>query len=265
MISFPDIMAIVNVTPDSFSDGGDFLDSESAVAQAERAIAAGATFVDVGGESTRPGAEPVPSDIEIRRTEPVIRKIREKFSIIKISIDTTKIEVARAAVAAGADMINDVSGLRFSPEIADLAAESGCAVAIMHMLGEPRTMQNNPRYDDLIAEISEFLSRRVEFARSRGVNEIYVDPGIGFGKTVEHNFEILRSIDRFAYLGAKVMLGISRKSFIGKTLGLENPKDRDCAGALIHALLLDKKIDLIRVHNVETLAVLKILSSKLSS
>lgn len=265
MMRFPEIMAIVNVTPDSFSDGGDFFDHEAAVAQAERAVAAGAAYVDVGGESTRPGAEPVPTDIEINRSEPVIRKIREKFSDIRISIDTNKIKVARAAVSAGADMINDVSGLRFSPEIADLAAERGCALAIMHMLGEPRTMQKNPRYDDLIGGISEFLGLQVEFARSRGVKEIYVDPGIGFGKTVEHNFEILRNIDRFAELGAKVMLGISRKSFIGKTLGLENPKERDGATAVIHALLLDKKIDLIRVHNVEAIAGLKILSSKLSS
>lgn len=209
-------MGIVNVTPDSFSDGGCFFEFEKALEQARQLAREGADILDIGGESTRPGAEPVPLEEELRRVIPVIRVIRQECSV-PISIDTYKSKVAEAALAAGANIVNDISALRFDGKMADLVAEARVPVVLMHMLGEPKTMQTNPVYRDVVFEIKEFLRARMEFAQSRGVDreKIIIDPGIGFGKRVEHNLEILRRLSQFQELGCPILIGTSRKSFLG--------------------------------------------------
>ncbi len=261
MFRFPKIMGILNVTPDSFSDGGAFFDTQNAIRQGLSLIEKGADILDIGGESTRPGASEVPLSDEITRVVPVISAIRKECAATPISIDTTKYEVAKAALDAGANIINDISGLTYDTRLAELAAEYGATLVIMHIQGKPRTMQNNPVYQDLIHEIKTWLRDKIDFARSKGVKEIIADVGIGFGKTIEHNISLLQNHDEFLALGVPLLLGISRKSFIGKTLSLENPLERDIPTALIHALLLDKKIDIIRVHDVELHNTLKKISS----
>jgi dihydropteroate synthase len=213
------IMGIVNVTPDSFSDGGEFLDPDRAIAHGEHLAEEGADLLDVGGESTRPGAEAVSADEELRRIEPVVRALSSAgFSV---SIDTSKAVVAEAALDAGATMVNDVTALRSDPDLAGVCAETGCEVVLMHMLGDPRTMQENPIYDDVVDDIKAFLAERIEFAVSQGIDEgrIWIDPGIGFGKTVEHNLELHRRLGEFAELGRPIAFGSSRKNFIGKLTG----------------------------------------------
>ncbi len=209
------VMGIVNVTPDSFSDGGRYLDDAAALAHARALIAAGADILDIGGESTRPGAAPVAEADEIARTAPLIATIRAE-SDIPISIDTMKPAVARAAVAAGASIWNDVAALRFSADGPAVAAELGCEVVLMHMLGEPRTMQDAPRYDDVVAEVEAFLLERASVAEAAGVarERIWLDPGIGFGKTPEHNLALLAALPRLCAHGYRVLLGASRKRFI---------------------------------------------------
>ena len=209
-------MGIVNVTPDSFSDGGEFLDPERAIAHGRELAGEGADILDIGGESTRPGAHAVDAGEELVRVQPVIEALAPEE--IPISIDTSKAVVAEAALRAGATMVNDVTALRADPELAVVCAEAGCEVVLMHMLGEPRTMQENPTYDDVVDDIRAFLSGRIEFAVSQGIDEtrIWVDPGIGFGKTVEHNLELHRRLGEFAELGRPIAFGSSRKSFIGK-------------------------------------------------
>jgi dihydropteroate synthase len=189
------VMGVVNVTPDSFSDGGEFLDPAAAIAHGRRLAAEGAGILDIGGESTRPGAEPVDADEELRRVLPVIDALAGADA--QISIDTTKAEVAARALDAGASIVNDVSAFRFAPELAGVVADAGAECCLMHMLGEPRTMQEDPRYDDVVADVRAFLEERMEFATAAGVREerIWLDPGIGFGKTVEHNLELLRRLD----------------------------------------------------------------------
>jgi len=208
------VMGVINVTPDSFSDGGRFLAAEAAILHARRLIAEGADMLDVGGESTRPGADPVSETEEIARVLPVIRAISGE-SAIPISIDTLKPVVARAAVAAGASIWNDVAALA-APGALDAAAEIGCQVILMHMQGEPQTMQANPRYDDVVAEVGGFLTSRADAAIAAGVarERIWIDPGIGFGKTLEHNLALLAQLDQIAALGFPVVLGASRKRFI---------------------------------------------------
>jgi dihydropteroate synthase len=208
-------MGIVNVTPDSFSDGGRFLDVDAALAHARQLIGEGADLLDIGGESTRPGAAPVSEAEELARVIPLIVAIRAQ-SAIPISIDTLKPAVARAAVAAGATMWNDVTALRGSPDAPDVAAQLGCPVVLMHMLGEPGTMQDAPRYDDVVAEVEAFLLARAEVAMAAGVlrENIWLDPGIGFGKTLDHNLALLRALPRFVALGFPILLGASRKRFI---------------------------------------------------
>ncbi|MFL5866792.1 MAG: dihydropteroate synthase, partial [Thermoleophilaceae bacterium] len=212
----PVVMGVVNVTPDSFSDGGLFLEADAAVEHGERLAAEGAAILDVGGESTRPGAAPVPEDEERRRVEPVVERLAAAGHAI--SIDTTKVGVARAALAAGAAVVNDVSAFRFEPGLAALVAEHDADCCLMHMLGEPRTMQQDPHYEDVVSEVKAFLEERLEFATSEGVPEdrVWLDPGIGFGKTVEHNLTLLRRLDEIAALGRPVVVGTSRKSFLGK-------------------------------------------------
>jgi dihydropteroate synthase len=212
-------MGIVNVTPDSFFDGGEFLDPERAIAHGRDLADEGADILDVGGESTRPGAKAVDAAEELGRVTPVLEALAKDG--LKVSIDTSKTEVARAALDAGASMVNDVTALRADPDLAALCAERDCEVVLMHMLGDPRTMQENPVYDDVVDDIKVFLAERIEFATVAGIDweRIWIDPGIGFGKTVEQNLELHRRLGEFAELGRPVAFGSSRKSFIGKLTG----------------------------------------------
>ena len=216
------LMGIVNVTPDSFSDGGAFLDPERAVAHGRELAAEGADLLDVGGESTRPGAAGVTAEEELARVGPVVDALAGGDGP-PVSIDTSKVAVAEAALDAGAAMVNDVTALRAEPELAAVCAERDCEVVLMHMLGDPRTMQENPVYDDVVDDVKEFLAERIEFAVSEGVDyeRIWVDPGIGFGKTLEHNLELHRRLDELAELGRPIAFGSSRKSFIGRLTGAE--------------------------------------------
>jgi dihydropteroate synthase len=214
------LMGVVNVTPDSFSDGGAFLDADAAIAQGRRLAAEGADLLDIGGESTRPGAEPVDAPEELRRVLPVVEALAADGDAT-VSIDTSKLEVARAALDAGAGYVNDVTAFRGDPELAGLVADRGVECCLMHMLGEPRTMQVDPRYDDVVSDVKAFLADRLAFAVREGVPEerISLDPGIGFGKTVEHNLELLRRLDELVALGRPIAIGTSRKSFLGKITG----------------------------------------------
>jgi dihydropteroate synthase len=216
--SRPSVMGVVNVTPDSFSDGGVHFDPDDAASAAQRMLEEGAAIVDVGGESTRPGAEPVSVDEELRRVVPVLEALQGE---VPVSIDTSKREVARRAVELGAELVNDVTALRGDPELAGVVADQGAYLCLMHMLGEPRTMQHAPRYDDVVAEVARFLEERLAAAVAAGVPEelVCLDPGIGFGKTVEHNFELIRRLDELTALGRPVVVGFSRKSSLGKLLG----------------------------------------------
>ncbi|HEX3692610.1 MAG TPA: dihydropteroate synthase, partial [Solirubrobacteraceae bacterium] len=221
------LMGIVNVTPDSFSDGGRYLDADAAVAHGLALAAQGADILDVGGESTRPGAEPVAVEEELRRVVPVVRALGERAGAVQISIDTAKAEVARAALAAGATLVNDVTALRGDPEMAAVVAQAGCDCCLMHMRGEPRTMQRAPEYGDVVSEVKAFLEQRLAFAVQAGIAEqrILLDPGIGFGKTAEHNLELLRRLDELVALGRPVLVGTSRKSFLTPAAGSSSAGD----------------------------------------
>jgi dihydropteroate synthase len=244
------VMGILNVTPDSFSDGGRFLDAGSIGAQVDAMVQAGADIIDVGGESTRPFAEPVSTADELDRVIPAIRLIRQR-SAIPIAIDTTKAKVARKALAEGADIINDISALRFDPEMPDLVKETEVPVIIMHMQGTPSDMQRDPHYDDVVAEIKDFFTERLAWAEANGIarKRFIIDPGIGFGKTVGHNLTILKRAAELTELGCPVLIGHSRKSFIGKVLGVE-VDERDVATAVISALCTGKGVSILRVHDV---------------
>ena len=246
------VMGIVNVTPDSFSDGGLFLDAERAIEHGRRLAAEGAAILDVGGESTRPGAEPVSAEVELERTEPVVRALRGPDGPgVPVSIDTSKAAVAAAALDAGAEIVNDVTALRADPELAGLCAERGCEVVLMHMLGEPRTMQEDPVYEDVVAEVKDFLRGRIEAAVAAGIAEerISVDPGIGFGKTVEHNLELLRGLGELRELGRPLVVGTSRKRFIGVLTGRE-VGERLGGTIASNVLALAAGADVLRVHDV---------------
>lgn len=247
------IMGIINCTPDSFYDGGDNFDMRAAVNSAAAMIQDGVDILDIGGESTRPGAEEVTAEEEIRRTAPVIREIKKQFPHVRISIDTMKASVAAAALEAGAGLINDVSGLRFDPEIMSLAASCNAPVCVMHMRGNPGTMQQNPEYPgDVCYEINRFFRQRIDAAVDKGIKEsqIILDPGIGFGKTVEHNLEILSRLSEFRSHGLPLLIGASRKSFIGKTLSLD-AEDR-LEGSLSAAVIsIYGGADILRVHDVK--------------
>jgi dihydropteroate synthase len=244
------LMGIVNVTPDSFSDGGLFLDAEAAVEHGRELAAEGADLLDIGGESTRPGAEAVGPEEELRRVVPVVERLTGD-GVAPVSIDTSKLAVAEGALDAGAEMVNDVTALRAEPELADLCSERGVQVVLMHMLGDPRTMQDDPTYDDVVDDVRAFLAERIEFAVSRGISDdrIWVDPGIGFGKTVEHNLELLRRLDELAGLGRPIAVGSSRKSFIGKLTGA--PVDERLGGTIASCVLAASKgAAMLRVHDV---------------
>jgi len=243
----PMLMGIVNVTPDSFSDGGHFLTTARAVEHGRKLIEDGAVIVDVGGESTRPGADAVSEEEELRRVLPVVEALAGDGAVV--SIDTSKAGVARAAIAAGAAIVNDVSA---SIDMAEVAAETGAGLVIMHMQGTPRTMQSNPDYDDVVAEVRDFLVGRAELAVDRGVDrsQIAIDPGIGFGKTLEHNLELLTHLEVFVKAGYPVLIGTSRKSFLGLLTGETMPERRDLATAATTALAVAAGVFVIRVHNV---------------
>jgi dihydropteroate synthase len=244
----PRLMGILNVTPDSFSDGGDVTTVCAALERA-RAMAA-ADILDIGGESTRPGAELISDAEEMRRVVPVIRALRDAGIATPISIDTRKAVVARAALDAGADMINDISAFRHDPELADLVAERGVPVCLMHSKGDPATMQRDPTYTDVVAEVVDHLAGRVAFARGRGVTQILVDPGIGFAKTVAHNLALLRALPALHAFGLPVLLGASRKKFIGVIGGAEVAKDR-LPGSLAVALHgVAMGVQVLRVHDI---------------
>jgi dihydropteroate synthase len=219
-------MGVLNVTPDSFSDGGLFVHPEAAVRQGVAMAAEGAAIVDVGGESTRPGSDAVSVDQETERVVPIVEALLGRVAA-RVSVDTSKAEVARRALAAGAAIVNDVTALRADPEMAGVVADAGCPICLMHMLGAPKTMQDDPRYGDVVGEVLRFLEERLAFAVAEGVREeqVLLDPGIGFGKTLEHNLLLLRHLDRFVELGRPIVLGTSRKRFLGAILDAE-PQDR---------------------------------------
>lgn len=243
------LMGVVNVTPDSFSDGGLYLDPEAAIAHGRELVEAGADVLDVGGESTRPGAEGVGASEELARVVPVIEGLRGIAP--RISVDTSKAPVAAAALDAGAEIVNDVTALRGDPEMAVLCAERGCGVVLMHMLGTPRTMQADPRYDDVVADVKAFLAERLGAAVAAGIPEegIWLDPGIGFGKTVAHNMELLRRLGELRELGRPLVVGTSRKSFIGRIDG--SPADERLGGTIASSVLAAVEgAEVLRVHDV---------------
>jgi len=244
-------MGVVNVTPDSFSDGGRYLDAGDALAQGLALVREGAAILDIGGESTRPGSDPVPTDEELRRVLPVVEALAARVGV-PISVDTAKAEVARRALDAGAALVNDVSALRADPEMVEVVAELGAPVCLMHMQGAPKTMQEDPHYDDVVDDVLQFLEERMAFALARGVAEdqLLLDPGVGFGKTVEHNLTLLRHLDRFVALGRPVVLGTSRKRFLGAILGSE-PGDRVIGTVATTVIGLLAGAHVFRVHDVK--------------
>jgi dihydropteroate synthase len=260
------IMGILNVTPDSFSDGGRFVTEEAIRSRVEEMVVAGVDIIDVGGESTRPFAEPVPVPEELGRVLRAITVIRRHYDI-PISIDTTKATVAREALAAGADIINDISALRFDPAMISLVRSTQAPVVIMHMQGTPADMQVQPSYNDVVPEIISFLENRLQWAMKMGVprNRFIVDPGIGFGKTVTHNLQILKRLDEFAVLGCPVLVGHSRKSFIGKVLGRE-VDDREIGTATVSVLAMLHGAAILRVHDiVSTVQAVKMAAAVMNS
>ena len=254
------IMGVLNVTPDSFSDGGKFYEPEIAINHALQMLDEGADIIDIGGESTRPGAEPLPTDIELKRVIPIIQSIIKARPDAVISIDTYKSIVAEKSIKAGAKIVNDISGLSFDPEMKNVIREYKVPVVIMHIKGTPRNMQENPYYEDLMGELIQYFRERVNLAFEAGIrkNQIIIDPGIGFGKRVEDNYVLLNHIDELASLGYTVLVGPSRKSFIGKILNLP-PAERIWGTAAAVAIAVYKGVNIIRVHDVkEMIQVVKI-------
>ncbi len=256
----PQIMGILNATPDSFSDGGVHNSVEAALTSAENMVSHGASILDIGGESTRPGASYVPEDEEIARTKPLIEAIQAKTDAL-ISIDTRKASVARAAWNAGAGLINDVSGFTYDPQLAPLCAEVGAPVCVMHMQGDPATMQDDPQYDDVLLDVYDFLEGQVAHLEHLGLqrDQIVVDPGVGFGKTEAHNLTLLQNLSLFHGLGCPILLGVSRKGFIGQ-IGKEPRKDARAPGSIAVALAgLSQGVQIVRVHDVaETAQALRL-------
>jgi dihydropteroate synthase len=249
----PSVMGVVNVTPDSFSDGGIFLPAEAAVEHARRLAADGAAIVDVGGESTRPGSLGVPLEVELARVVPVLEQLGDSGGDVALSIDTSKAEVARRALELGAVMVNDVTALRGDPGLVDVVGEHGACLCLMHMLGEPRSMQEQPRYDDVISDVTAFLEERLAFAVRAGIPEerICVDPGIGFGKTTRHNIELLLGLRSIVALGRPVLVGVSRKRFLARIAG----DDTGLVGSLsasvaVAVLAYERGAGIIRAHDV---------------
>ncbi|MEZ0343718.1 MAG: dihydropteroate synthase [Caldimicrobium sp.] len=247
----PYLMGIINVTPDSFSDGGEAGTLERALEKAEHLLKSGAHILDIGGESTRPFSDPVPEEVEIKRVIPVIKALREKFPEAIISVDTYKARVAELALESGADLVNDISGGQFDKNMVYVIRDFQCPVIIMHIKGTPKTMQINPQYGDVVKEIKDYFYERIDFLTKKGIifDKIIIDPGLGFGKTFQHNIEIIKKIEEFKEVGRPILLGPSRKSFIGEIIN-KPPKERDggTAGFAVYSFL--KGIHFIRVHNV---------------
>jgi dihydropteroate synthase len=261
------IMGVLNVTPDSFSDGGEFYTTDEAVQHGKQMAADGAQIIDVGGESTRPGAEAVSADEEVGRVIPVIKKLRESVSAL-LSIDTSKTAVARAALDAGATIINDVTGGRADPEMFALAAERRAALVLMHMQGTPRTMQVAPRYNDVVGEVANFFRQQYERALECGVDAMAIafDPGIGFGKTVEHNLALLAHLERLRVHERPLVVGVSRKSSLGKMIGSKAMEDRLAPTIAFTALLRERGANVLRVHDVkENAAALRVTETLLET
>ncbi|HMN47738.1 MAG TPA: dihydropteroate synthase [Ignavibacteriaceae bacterium] len=246
----PLIMGILNVTPDSFSDGGKYFSKDLAVDHALKMIDEGADIIDIGGESTRPGSDPVSLDEELERTIPVIKKLKSLRNDIVISIDTTKSKVAEQALNNGASIINDISGLTFDDKMIIVAKQFNAGVIIMHIKGNPKTMQQNPYYENVVKEVYDFLDSQSKKVFQNGVEKIIIDPGIGFGKRVEDNFTLIKNLETFQSIGYPIMIGLSRKSFIGQTLELEI-NDRDIATVILEAISVIKSARIIRTHNVK--------------
>jgi dihydropteroate synthase len=246
------VMGIINATPDSFSDGGSFLNPQAALAHGLQMVAEGAEILDIGGESTRPGAQSVEADEEIRRVLPVIQALRRESQVL-LSIDTSKAAVARAALDAGADIINDVTGLRGDPDMSALAASTSAGVVIMHMQGQPRTMQLAPTYDDVVEEVGEFFRQSLTRSVACGIDpmRIALDPGIGFGKTPEHNRRLLAELSAFLEFGRPLLVGVSRKSFLGWLAGSSAMDDRFWSGVALTSLCRERGARLLRVHDVK--------------
>lgn len=259
-MSTPQVMGILNVTPDSFSDGGRFRDFTTAMAQARAMQSHGASIIDVGGESTRPGAEEVPVDEEIARVVPIISELRSQ-SDIAISVDTRKSAVGAAAITAGASIINDVSAFEWDATLADVTATSGLLVCLMHAQGDPQTMQADPKYDHVLLDVYDYLERRVAFAESKGIprSRIMVDPGIGFGKTVQHNISLIRGISLFHGLGCPILLGVSRKRFIGVIGGADSATERLGGSVSVALWGVTQGVQVVRVHDTfETVQAIKL-------
>ena len=249
----PAVMGIINVTPDSFSDGGAFVDPRRSAAHAARLVREGATIIDVGGESARPGAQAISATEEVRRVVPALERIVSLCPETTISVDTTKADMAARALELGAAMVNDISALRQDPRMVEVVAASGATVCLMHMQGEPGTMQQSPRYDDVVSDVCAFLEERIEFALESGIaaERIYVDPGIGFGKTVEHNLQLVAGTSRLADLGYPVVFGASRKSFLGRLLGDATATRGPLSSALaVATIAYQRGASIFRVHDV---------------
>ncbi|MCI4453669.1 MAG: dihydropteroate synthase [Thermodesulfobacterium sp.] len=263
----PFFMGILNVTPDSFSDGGRYLALEKALVQAERLLQEGADIIDVGGESTRPFADPVSEEEELKRVIPVIRELRKNFPQAIISVDTYKAKVAELALKEGADIVNDISALRFDNRMVDVVKDFACPVIIMHMQGTPKTMQVSPTYHDVVKEVKDFLYQRKDYLISQGISEekIIIDPGIGFGKTFEHNLTLLRNLSSFKELGSPILIGASRKGFIGEIIK-KPPYERDAGTAGVTLWCYLQGVNIFRVHNIsinkDALAVFKTLQGR---
>lgn len=247
----PKIMGILNITPDSFSDGGRYLTEKQLQARIEELLTDGSDIIDVGGESTRPGSAGVDVAEELARVLPAIKAIR-KLSSIPVSVDTTKAEVARQALAAGADIVNDISALEGDTGMVEVLRQSQAMVVVMHMQGQPRTMQLAPHYGDVVVEINSYLARRIDWLEEQGIERkrMIVDPGLGFGKTLEHNLTLLRNLESLRQHGCPVLIGHSRKSFLGEILQIEKPVERDLATAMVSAFCARHHMDILRVHNV---------------
>jgi dihydropteroate synthase len=253
MVHMHRVMGGVNVTPDSFSDGGAFLDPRAAIAHGYRVVAEGAEILDIGGESTRPGAAPVDEATELRRVVPVFEGLADTGA--QLSIDTFKPAVARAAIERGATLVNDVTGLRRAPELAALAAEHGAELCVMHSIGNPMTMQQNPHYDDVVSEVKAFLEDRLAFAVAQGMTQerVLLDPGIGFGKTIQHNLQLLRRLDEIVAIGCRVVIGTSRKSFLSTIAGRD--VDQRLGGTIAtNVLAMERGASVFRVHDVAPVA-----------
>lgn len=257
------IMGILNVTPDSFSDGGRFFDLERAVVRGREMARQGADLLDIGGESTRPGADAVPEDEEIRRVVPVIERLRNEVDV-PLSVDTYKSGVARAALKAGACIVNDISGLTYDAKMTRVVREHEATVVLMHILGTPKTMQSNPTYTDVVKEVRDFLEKQSLVAIENGIRQIIVDPGVGFGKNLEHNLEILRHVDSFAQLGFPVLVGPSRKSFIGKILDLPVDQRLEGTTAAVTVCIL-RGANIIRVHDVKEMKRVALIADALKT